>query len=191
MKLSFTPGRLIEEQILSNQPRPKQANGGILSRKKRNLWLSITAIALSGLAGLLSHGPLPATVAQTKTPTTKTATLTVRISGFLNDKGEVGVALYNSQTGYDQDQRFRETAVSISKQAAVVTFRDLPPGTYAVVAHHDENKDGEWDTDGLGIPTEGGALSNDPEVTMTHEPTFDECKFTFEGDKTITIKMQY
>ena len=39
-------------------------------------------------------------------------------------------------------------------------FDNLPPGTYAVGAYHDENNNDHMDTDFLGLPSEGYALSN-------------------------------
>ena len=43
----------------------------------------------------------------------------------------------------------------------VVTFPNLPPGTYAVQAHLDEDDDGQIDRNFLGIPREGLGFSND------------------------------
>ena len=44
--------------------------------------------------------------------------------------------------------------------------RDLPPGQYAVNAFHDENGNGELDTNLFGIPTEGYGFANDPRTTF-------------------------
>ena len=40
----------------------------------------------------------------------------------------------------------------------------LPPGRYAVNAFHDENGNGESDTNLLGIPAEGYGFANDPVI---------------------------
>ena len=41
-----------------------------------------------------------------------------------------------------------------------MTFDNLPPGIYAVGACHDENDNDHLDTNFIGLPTEGYALSN-------------------------------
>ena len=57
------------------------------------------------------------------------------------------------------------TNVAIDANKAVSRFvtanySDLAPGTYAISILHDENRTGRMDTDGLGIPNEGWAVSN-------------------------------
>jgi uncharacterized protein (DUF2141 family) len=41
-----------------------------------------------------------------------------------------------------------------------VVFTNLEPGTYAIIAFHDENDNGKLDENGWGVPTEGYAFSN-------------------------------
>lgn len=49
---------------------------------------------------------------------------------------------------------------------ASVTFTDVAPGTYAIVVIHDENGNGEMDTNFIGIPTEPGGFSNNAPARM-------------------------
>ena len=51
-------------------------------------------------------------------------------------------------------------------------LRDLPPGRYAVNAFHDENDNGELDTNLVGIPSEGYGFANDP-VARFGPPDFE------------------
>ena len=124
-------------------------------------------------------------------PVAKPATLTIRVTGFRNDKGGAGFALYNSKTGYDKDKGFREELARISNRTAMITLRDIPVGVYAA-AFHDENGNQKLDENRLGVPTEGVGLSNNPKISITNIPTFDKIKFTvIEGEQTIEFKIQY
>ena len=50
--------------------------------------------------------------------------------------------------------------------------RDLPPGRYAINAFHDENGNGQLDSNIVGVPTEGYGFANDPTSTFG-PPEFD------------------
>jgi uncharacterized protein (DUF2141 family) len=54
-------------------------------------------------------------------------------------------------------------------------FENLPPGQYAVQVIHDENDNGKFDSNFLGIPSEGYGFSNNPRVMR--RPTFEEARF--------------
>ncbi len=156
--------------------------------------MKLIATGLIGLSTLefqaipaLSNKP-----ARTVAPTPKTATVTIKVTGFRNDKGQAGFALYNSKAGFDKDQGFRESLVSISNRTATITFRDVPLGAYGAAAFHDENNNGKLDENMMGIPTEGVGLSNNPKMSIANIPTFDKIKFNLgEGEQTVEFKIQY
>lgn len=130
--------------------------------------------------------------ARTVTPAPKTATITIKVTGFRNDTGKAGFALYNSPAGFDKDETFREGIVSLSKRTATITFRDVPLGAYRAGAFHDENNNGKLDENMMGIPTEGVGLSNNPKISVTNIPTFDKIKFNVgAGEQAIEFKIQY
>ena len=68
-----------------------------------------------------------------------------------------------------------------------VVFDNLPPGTYAVGAFHDENANDHLDTNFLGLPEEGYALSNGVRA-VTSKPTFQQAAFTV-GDQGAAIAL--
>lgn len=69
--------------------------------------------------------------------------------------------------------------VKIENRKAEYTFEELPFGEYAIKLFHDENMDGELDTNFLGIPTEDYGFSNN--VRGTFGPAdYDDAKFLFE-----------
>ncbi len=55
-------------------------------------------------------------------------------------------------------------------------FSDIKPGTYAIAVIHDENRNGELDSNFFGIPTEGYGFSSGAEVTKS-SPSFSDALF--------------
>ena len=68
---------------------------------------------------------------------------------------------------------------------------DIAPGTYGATLMHDENDNGEFDTNFVGMPKEGYGFSNDAEAGMSM-PDFKEATFTVDTkDKAININATY
>jgi uncharacterized protein (DUF2141 family) len=61
-----------------------------------------------------------------------------------------------------------------------VIVKDVPPGTYAVIAHHDINRDGKVNQTLLGVPEEGVGFSRNPMLIM-RAPTFNETAVPVTG----------
>jgi len=96
------------------------------------------------------------------------ADLTVEVRGIRSGDGRLYVAVHAPQT---RDTFPAGEGVAAFRQDAQVgalrfVVRDLPPGQYAVNAFHDENDNGELDTNLFGIPTEGYGFTNDPKTTF-------------------------
>ncbi len=80
-------------------------------------------------------------------------------------------------------------SIRIQNKQARCDFEDVPPGTYAIAAAHDENMNGKLDTNALGIPTEGYGFSNDAKGWLS-APSFSAASFLYDGqnlDMTITL----
>ena len=109
-----------------------------------------------------------------------TDSLTIVITGLENDDGEVLITVSNSRENYESDNpAFIGMKVKIENRKAEYTFEELPFGEYTIKLFHDENMDGELDTNFLGIPTEDYGFSNN--VRGTFGPAdYDDAKFLFE-----------
>jgi uncharacterized protein (DUF2141 family) len=117
-------------------------------------------------------------------------TLTVDISGISKASGTLKIRLDASADGYNgKIAPLMGKAIKISdKKPLSVSFADLPAGEYAISVMHDENDNGELDSNILGIPKEAYGFSNNPRVMR--KPRFDETKFTVGADaKTIAIEL--
>lgn len=124
-----------------------------------------------------------------------TGTLTVRVTGARNNKGKIGVTLFQNAQGFPDDtsKAFRQQSVEIDSKtmSAQLTFKDLPQGTYAVSVLHDENGNGKMDKNFVGIPKEGYGASNNPKKKR-RAPTFHESKFSLNStEQTIEIALIY
>lgn len=112
--------------------------------------------------------------------------LRVTVSGVAHDRGAVHLALYDGPDTFRDEEKARaRTTLPAVPGDVVATFRDLPAGTYALIAYHDEDGDGAMDRFLGMIPTEGYGLSNDPEVSGP--PQFDACAFRLDGAATADL----
>jgi uncharacterized protein (DUF2141 family) len=120
------------------------------------------------------------------------ARIIVTIDGMHNAQGNVFVGLYASPAKFLQgNQSDAQRKVRASTGPITVTFDNLPAGTYAVGAFHDENANDHLDTNFLGLPTEGYALSNGVRAVMA-KPTFQQAAFTVgNGDKPVALHIRY
>ena len=120
------------------------------------------------------------------------ADLTVIISGLRSDKGDVHIAVYDNPKVFpSSDYMLLEVEKRITNRKTEYQFTNLAPGYYALAAYHDENGNDSFDTNFLGLPTEGYAFSNDAQVFLG-PPSFLDAQIALriEGS-TIHIKMGY
>lgn len=103
--------------------------------------------ALLSCSFLLAAGAAPA------------ATVEVRVSNVTGGKGTVNVAVC------DRERFLKQCAYSASVPArageTVVSLKDIPAGTWAVLAYQDENENKQLDRNFIGIPKENYGFSRD------------------------------
>jgi uncharacterized protein (DUF2141 family) len=85
-----------------------------------------------------------------------------RHCGLRNNKGQVFCALFTSAEGFPKDSQkaIRRETSPVSEKKASCEFLGIEPGTYGVSVFHDENSNGKFDMNFLGIPREGVRASN-------------------------------
>ena len=117
------------------------------------------------------------------------ARIAVTISGLKSNEGGIYVGLYATPSKFlNGTQVDAMKKVRASTAPVTVVFDNLPPGTYAVGAYHDENNNDHLDTGFLGLPTEGYALSNGVRAA-TSKPSFQQAAFTV-GDTGAAVLLQ-
>lgn len=103
------------------------------------------------------------------------------------------VFVYNTADDFPtkRDKAFRSKKVPVSGPSMLVTFDDVPAGTYGVAVYHDENMNDKMDRSWYGMPKEGYGASNDAKGSFG-PPKFDDAKFEFtNGQTTIKIIIHY
>ena len=133
-------------------------------------------IAAAGLAGILA-GPAIA------------ADLAVEVRGVRSGDGRLFVSVHSPETR-EAFPTGAGMAAGIQQRAHAGTIRfvlrDLPPGRYAVAAYHDENGNGELDTNLVGMPSEGTGFANDPPSSFGL-PDFESAALTLGSDPATAV----
>jgi uncharacterized protein (DUF2141 family) len=119
--------------------------------------------------------------------------IVVQVTDFKNNKGVCIVCLYDNDKAFaGKGQPFSCSTVGITNKVANASFENVAAGTYAVSVIHDANNNKKFDTNFMGIPTEGyGASQN--KLPFAAAPKFEENKFSVSANTTTTstIKLRY
>lgn len=114
--------------------------------------------------------------------------LEVVIRGLSNNKGKVYVGLYNSEEQFLK-KAFVGNISKIAKHEAIVTFKNVPAGQYALSAFHDKNDNGKLDTNMIGVPKEDYTVSNNAKNRFS-APKYDKAKFDLTNKTRIVLSMK-
>ena len=118
------------------------------------------------------------------------AAIVIQVVNVRSGAGQVACVLFNSPAGFpgpsplvNGEVRARPPALPGdgkrrrgTPRAVGCTFEHLPAGDYAVLVYHDENGNGLFDRDAVGIPTEGYGVSNNALPALS-PPTFAGARF--------------
>ena len=119
------------------------------------------------------------------------ADLTVSVDNLRNSQGDVRLSVYASAAEWPDHSQDVNDKVAPAQAGGVVFHFDLPPGTYAVACFHDEDGDGEFEQNFLGIPKEGYGFSNNLHPVFS-APSFAAASFVLPPEGTaLTIHMIY
>lgn len=116
------------------------------------------------------------------------ATVEVRVTGVTAGKGKVNVAVC------DRERFLKQCLYSASVPAqateAVVSLKDIPAGTWAVLAYQDENDNGELDRNFIGIPRENYGFSRNA-AGRFGPPSFEDAAIEVrDGTTSAPIKLR-
>ena len=108
----------------------------------------------------------------------------IMVSGIEHSEGHILVAIFNSQDKFLKEDYWSRLYPLDSGSHMNIKIDDLPEGEYAISVVHDENGNGELDTNFLGIPKEPFGFSNNPRMKMG-PPSFSDSKFLHGTNGTI------
>lgn len=121
-----------------------------------------------------------------------TTNISVEVTDLRSNDGKVGITLFNSADDFpsNPDAAIAKKYIGITNKTAQTIFENIPEGTYAIAVYHDEDEDGEIETNFIGIPKEGTGSSNNPKSRMG-PPRYEDCEFDTKTTGQLTIKMTY
>ncbi len=132
--------------------------------------------------------------ANNKTAKSGRGTLIVEVVSLKSNKGIIRSHLYDNSSDFPTSCRnavMKNTSSELSNHKAIIVYKDVPYGEYAMTTHHDENNNGKMDKTWIGMPDEGWGVSNDAEALIAL-PDYDDAKFVINSEKkTIKITMRY
>jgi uncharacterized protein (DUF2141 family) len=111
--------------------------------------------------------------------------LEIEITNLRNNHGQIVFELVD-----ENKQSIKRERRKIENNQCTFVFNDLKIGHYAVQYFHDENSNGELDTNFFGIPNEGCGFSNNA-MGAFGPKDFKEWLFLISGDKKITLQTRY
>ena len=119
------------------------------------------------------------------------ADLQIKLQGVGSNKGKVYVGLFTRPSGFPKmNKSDKGLIVPANKPGVTVRFKDLRPGNYAIAAFHDSNRDGDLNTNLVGIPVEAYGFSNNAR-SLLGPPKFSEAALRIgEKDATIVIMLK-
>lgn len=116
--------------------------------------------------------------------------LSVTVTNVKSNKGKISVAVYDNADGFLKfDKVFKAERTPSKTGSTEVVIKDLPEGTYALAAFHDENGNDKLDTNMLGIPKEPLGFSKGKMKTFG-PPSFEECSFKLTSNQSISIHIK-
>lgn len=116
--------------------------------------------------------------------------LSVTITGIEQAKGQVVVAVYNSEEAYmDEDQLFTYKFIEVKEEGKLTFQLDLPAGSYAISVYHDINRDQKLNTNLVGAPKEPYGFSNNARALFS-APDYEEAVVTVNTDTSISISLE-
>ena len=115
--------------------------------------------------------------------------LLIDVNQVPNAKGKISAALYTTADSFLKfDEVFASTSSKAVEGKTRLVFKNIPTGNYAIALFHDKNDNDTLDTNWMGIPKEKVAFSN-AKMKLFGPPSFEDCEFNLESDKTIVISL--
>ncbi|WP_040280113.1 DUF2141 domain-containing protein [Psychroserpens damuponensis] len=118
---------------------------------------------------------------------TKGHTLTITVENAKSDDGKIVLAL-NTEATFMKTQPIQSASATIKDGTAILTFENIQPGDYAIIALHDLNGNQRMDFDANGMPVESYGTSNNPR--SFGPPNYGDAKFNV-ANKDVELSIRF
>ncbi len=112
-------------------------------------------------------------------------TLAATFTNIETQNGYLMVQLLNESGEPVQNKR-----VAVNGEAMEIIFEELDNGNYAIRSFHDEDGNGELNTNFFGIPTEAYGFSNNVRGGMTGPPSLSSQLVELNTNTSVSIKLE-
>lgn len=120
--------------------------------------------------------------------------IVVQLENLRSTKGSIVLCVWNSASAFPDCDKgkpiARHSVAAATAGTTPVVFRDIAPGAIAISAFHDENGNGRFDANFIGLPLEGVGLSNNPKMGFG-PPKYRSAVFTPRAGTVVRISMTY
>ncbi len=113
--------------------------------------------------------------------------ITITIDNITSDEGKVLAGLHTEDT-FMKGQGLQNLQSAIKDGKITLTFTNVAPGDYAIMAMHDANGNNRMDYQSNGMPKESYGMSGN-DMAMG-PPTFNSAKFTV-GNEDLEMNIRF
>lgn len=116
--------------------------------------------------------------------------INLEIQNIKSIKGDIFIGLYTERDNFtDTTNYFKSAVKKVDSNNIKHTFNHIPNGKYAISVFQDTNNNKKHDKNFFGVPTEPYGFSNNPTILFS-KPSFEECSFILNKNKTIKIVLE-
>lgn len=120
--------------------------------------------------------------------------IVIQLETLRSTKGNIVLCVWTSAGAFPDCEKgkpiARQSVAAATAKTTPIVFRDIAPGAIAISAFHDENDNGRFDANFIGLPLEGVGLSNNPRMGFG-PPKYRSAVFTPQAGTVVRIKMTY
>lgn len=114
------------------------------------------------------------------------ADINFEISSVADAQGKLYVQLFKGEQSYRENQAVNATMMQASQGTMVITFANVSAGEYALRFFHDQNNNGNLDTNLFGLPAEGYGFSNNAKPNFG-PVSYQDIKFSVTEDQALLV----
>lgn len=115
--------------------------------------------------------------------------LIVKIEGISPISGYLNIGIFDKAEDFPNfDEGLTGKIIKVDSSVIIYKFEKLYNGSLAIAVFHDENSNGKFDTNFLGIPIEEYVFSNYAK-SLFGPPSFENAKFEFKDSLLVELDL--
>ncbi len=105
------------------------------------------------------------------------------INDTKSNSGVIRVLIFDQADGFPEEAKkaFKALSIPVENFSAQTTIKNLPAGNYAVSVFHDQDGDGVFKKNSIGLPIDSYGFSNNPTLFFG-PPSFSKCKVAINNE---------